>query len=562
MSKSKKTLTNINTIFEKSRRGELDVAEGGYSFRSKFNIEFNKRSELVKPYLHYIDDKSLNRSVERYVINPASHSEVVALAKKYNKNLKSGDTLAQEMSDLWKRFPKEIVSDIFSMYYNNTESLEFADRTDKNKFRYQMLEKSADPVTKIMSKESNVKSMVFTRGLVQYFLTMMATLQQEDPDKFEQMMKQMGGGDGDEEGEQEGEGSGSGDASDKDGKEGKDKQDHKSDPNAGGDEKDSKSSNGPSNGSGNGDTKGKSPSQLAKDLAQRFDEHQSSKAILNKIMDDAKQTVKDMDKLMSKEELDNLWKDVGNRDIRTSTKALNQTDKKYLEKIETELRKVSLNLSNIKQKIKSLLDKSVSYFSSREIVQFENIFEADTLDGLQDYELLHPKLRKIFLEDILVKDIKRLGKIDIYIDVSGSMSSSSGVKDIDGRNMSKELFSKAFAYKMKEMNLLNEVYSFESTVKYEGNSLFDILNVGGGGGTCIDNVVRSIQKNKKNAIVLTDAEDYCSLYSENAFFIGVQGARFSSFQQNILREYQAKNQLTVFDGKRVYNVDSAGYQIG
>lgn len=561
MSKSKKTLTNINTIFEKSRRGELDVAEGGYSFRSKFNIEFNKRAELVKPYLHYIDDKSLNRSVERYVTNPASHSEVVALAKKYNKNLKSGDTLAQEMSDLWKRFPKEIVSDIFSMYYNNTESLEFADRTDKNKFRYQMLEKSADPVTKIMSKESNVKSMVFTRGLVQYFLTMMATLQQEDPDKFEQMMKQMGGGDGDEEGDQEGEGSGSGDASNKDGKDGKDKQDHKSDPNAGGDEKDSKSSNGPSNGSGNGDTKGKSPSQLAKDLAQRFDDHQSSKAILNKIMDDAKQTVKDMDKLMSKEELDNLWKDVGDRDIRTSTKALNQTDKKYLEKIETELRKVSLNLSNIKQKIKSLLDKSVSYFSSREIVQFENIFEADTLDGLQDYELLHPKLRKIFLEDILVKDIKRLGKIDIYIDVSGSMSSSSGVKDIDGRNMSKELFSKAFAYKMKEMNLLNEVYSFESTVKYEGNSLFDILNVGGGGGTCIDNVVRSIQKNKKNAIVLTDAEDCCSLYSENAFFIGVQGARFSSFQQNILREYQAKNQLTVFDGKRVYNVDSAGYQI-
>mgnify|MGYP000733863353 CR=1 FL=1 len=49
---------------------------------------------------------------------------------------------------------------------------------------------------------------------------------------------------------------------------------------------------------------------------------------------------------------------------------------------------------------------------------------------------MNKKLRKVMVEDIIIKDTKSIGKIDIYIDISGSMSGNCGVKDKDGNNRS------------------------------------------------------------------------------------------------------------------------------
>lgn len=532
----KKQYRNVAKIFEKVRKGEL-VAENS-SYRPKRFSEFFKvkKAELIKPYLHYVDESGLNRSVERFVTQPQTHAEVQALAQKYNKQLPKPEALAEEMSKMWKEFPKEVVNDLFNLFYGDIRTLDFEERTDQNKFRYKMLEKANNPVAKVLTKSSGIKSMVFTRGMVQYFLCMMAMLKQEDPDAYEEMMQQMkgqgeGDGEGDEESDEEGEGKGESKPSDK-----------------------------PSNGKpGKGDSKNKkSLKQQYEELSQRFDNHKAGNAIMDKIIEDAKQTIEDMESIMDKKEVEDLWTDLTKGDKSDVEKATLKTDKGYLSQIEGEMSSVRMNMQGVKDKIKSLLDKSFTYFSSREIIKFEPIFEAETLAALEDYELLHPAIRNIMIDDLMVKTVKKIGKIDIYVDLSGSMESSCGAKDTNGRHITKTMFAKAFAYKMKELDMLNEVYGFESSVHHVGNSTFDILSMSGGGGTCINSVVKAINKNKRNAIVLTDAEDHCSEYADQAFFIGVEGARFGGFDKKVLEKYYDKNQMIVFDGIKTFKVGANG----
>lgn len=164
-------------------------------------------------------------------------------------------------------------------------------------------------------------------------------------------------------------------------------------------------------------------------------------------------------------------------------------------------------------------------------------------------------------EDINIKDVKRLGKIDIYIDVSGSMDSSCGVEDEHGQRISKVTFAKAFAHKMKQLNLLNKVYKFENSVTYVGTTMLDILTISGGGGTNLDRVVAQIIHEGRNAIVLTDAEDHCSMYSPKAYFIGVKGSQFNRFHNSVLPQYYQGQQMIVFDGIKTYDVDQDGNTI-
>jgi hypothetical protein len=229
--------------------------------------------------------------------------------------------------------------------------------------------------------------------------------------------------------------------------------------------------------------------------------------------------------------------------------------------VSQKLASVRLSLGSVKEKIKKLLDKSVSYFSAKDSTHFEDILNADDIAGLQDYELLHPNLRKIMLEDILVKEVKKVGKIDIYIDISGSMSSSCGVKDVNDRYISKIDFAKSFALKLEEMGMLNEIYLFDNRVVKAKKDPISISMIDANGGTTINNAVRSIERNGVNALVITDAEDSCNEYSDKAFFIGVEGANFSHFNKKTIAEYSEKSQVIIFDGNKISRVDKEGIEI-
>lgn len=530
---AKKKYRNIHTIFDKAKRGELDVDTTTSRTRLFPQFHYNEKAEVIKPYLHFIDERALGKAVDTFMCSERNHTQIKDLAKQFNKELISPDTLQAEMKRIYDKFPKSVIYDMYKMYYSDIKRLSFENRNKTNKFRYQMLEKAADPVLKILTKENTIKSMIFTRGLVQYYVMMMAQIKQEDPEAFKEMMDQLQGKGGSGKGSDNAQGEGQGGDESQEG---------------GGENQEGSGKNS----SGKGSAQGKSIQQQLEDLKNKFENSAGGKKILNKIMDDAKQTSEKLEKIMSQEELDNLWKDLAGANGYGNDSAEHKLDDHWLNQMTNELKNVSMKLQGVKEKIKKLLDKSISYFSSREIVRYDNIFEADSLAGLEDYELLHPQIRKIFMEDINIKDIKRLGKIDIYIDISGSMDSSCG------NGMSKIIFAKAFAYKMKELNMLNEVYKFNNSVKHAGNSVTSILALTAGGGTDLNRVVTQIKQHGRNAIVLTDAEDQCYIYSEYAYFIGVKGAHFGTFREDTLKEYYESSQLIIFDGDRTYAVNAHG----
>ena len=82
-----------------------------------------------------------------------------------------------------------------------------------------------------------------------------------------------------------------------------------------------------------------------------------------------------------------------------------------------------------------------------------------------------------------------------------------------------------------------------------------------GGGTTINEAVRHIEREGKNALVITDAEDSCSIYSDKAFFIGLKGCNFNHFYEETLQQYREAEQIVVFDGESIKRVNKTGHVI-
>ncbi len=564
LKKSKYKYKNVYTILEKVKKGELEFDTPYTRFYSGF--EYNVKDELIKPYVHYLDERAIRNAVDRYISEPASHAKINDIAQKHKKLISPG-TLTTEMRAIYRKFPKELLNDIFNIHHKSIETLKFKDRTPDNIVKYELIEKANNPIAKIITKDNNLNSMIYTRSMVQYYVMMLAILQQEDKAAFDDVMdnltntKRSSAFD-----------ISTGSSSKQDIDEELDYEDEE--------EEDKDIIQEPITSTGMEDTSGTETTNASlkkasrhgsgspgsegnmkqtershlKTLTDRFEQSVTGRKILEEVLDSAKQTTDLLNKTMSEKQITELWEDLGSFRNTESMNAHNRVNREYLKNIEKELRKVSLNMAGIKPKIKSLLDKSISYFSVNEKSYFENIFDAGTLDAIQDLELFHPLLRKISIEDMNVRETQKVGKIDIYIDCSGSMNSSCGVIDDDGQHMSRLLFAKAFAFKMKELNLLNNVYSYQNSVKFEGTEATDIIMMSGGGGTTTWTVIDSIERQKTNAIIITDADDSCSKYSDKAFFIGTKGARFSGFD----KRFMENDQVVVFDGVTVNKVDLNG----
>ena len=141
------------------------------------------------------------------------------------------------------------------------------------------------------------------------------------------------------------------------------------------------------------------------------------------------------------------------------------------------------------------------------------------------------------------------------------MSSSCGVSDAEGNYVSRIDFCKAFAAKLVELDMLNNIYLFDNKVKKYKTDLISISMMDCGGGTTINAAVNSIEKNGVNALILTDAEDGCNIYSEKAFFIGLKGANFCHFHDETIAQYSNRDQVVIFDGSSISGVNDKGYVI-
>ena len=498
-----KNYKNVYTILEKVKKGEIKSHykddEGLFG-----KINFYRKPDLIKPYLHYIDESRLDSIVDTHMYDNASIQDTYQKFikgtefKKIDPNKQpDSNQFATKFKDNYRKFPKHMAKDIFKMYYNQIDKLKFEERDEKNHTKFKFLERANNPVGKIMSEHSNLKSAIYARNVMAYFVARMTIMDYVDPNTSKDVKNALNG------------------QSDFD-NEGTDK------------------------------------------AMEKMMDGKQAKNMLDQAMQDAQNLCKQMDETMDDEVQDQMFENA-NKSGDEGTAGKLSPD--FLKQITARLENINLSMGSLKEKIKKILDKSVSYFSANETTEYEDLFNSDNVAGLEDYELLHPKLRKIFAEDLQVKNTKKVGKIDLYIDISGSMSSGCGVSNERGNYISKLDFCKAFAAKLKGMDMLNDLYLFNNRVKKGKTDIISICMIGEDGGTTIDNAVKSIEKNGVNALVITDAEDDCNIYSSKAFFIGVEGSRFNMFHDTVIKEYSDKNQVIVFDGKGIHKVNEKGYMV-
>ena len=553
MSKSTaRRYTNMSTIFEKVKMGEISSTPQRRLFT---NLDYKKKAELIKPYLHPIDDFGLKRTLDRTYGpgNNNNYSEQLAVVQNAitsgiltKKDGKDAYTFLHKMKEIYTKLPREIFADIYNQYYSNIKNLKYEDRNNSNKNRFRMVDKANDPVTKIITSGSNIKSLVFTKSMIEYLLTMLVKMEDEDPEEFQKFMNNLKGNNQGEKKEQ---------GNNNQPSEGEDESEEEGNP----DEPSSSKDAGKKSGKGDTD-KGDYSEQLEK-ILKRFTEEPDNKTqqFFDKQMDRAKETVDALEKGLSEEDIKKMWSDLTKGNLTDVDKVTTRLNPESAKNLRDELAKIRMNMSGLKSTIKNLLDKSIAFFSAKEKVTFDQFLDNPMIDEIQEYMYLHPKLRNVCVDDLLVKEIERKGKIDVYVDVSGSMGSSAEIKGLSrNERISRLTFAKSLVLKLKEMDMLNDVYSFQNRVSKEGNTVSDIVFIDGNGGTCLNNVVKKIEENGTNALIITDAEDRCQMYSNKAFFIGVAGSDFRSFEDNVVAEYSRKNQIVVFDGNRIMKVDSKG----
>jgi len=499
-----KQYKNVYTILEKVKKGEIET-----HYKEKDGLfgklDFYRKPDLIKPHMHWLDEHRIDSIMYAYM------NDTKAIKEVYDKFSKSVDfarkipdaqkpdltTFYNKVKENYKKFPKHMIKDIFKMYYHKMDKLDFEERTDTNYSKYKFLEKANNPVAKIMTEGSNLKSSIFARNIMGHYITRLTTMDYVDADNAEKIKQSMnGGGDFDNDGVDE--------------------------------------------------------------AMKSMMESTQGKNGLEKAMQDATDLCKQMDDAMDDDIQEKMFE---NANESGSDGTAGQISPDFIRNIAQRLARINLSMGSLKEKIKKLLDKSVSYFSSGQEVEYEDLFNSDNIAGLEDYVLLHPKLRKIFAEDVQVKNTKSVGKIDLYIDISGSMSSGCGVNDADGNGISRIDFCKSFAAKLVQLDMLNDIYLFDNKVKKYKTDLISISMIDCGGGTTIDAAVRSIDKNGVNALIITDAEDRCSIYSDKVFFIGLQGANFSHFNDDIIEQYSNRDQVVVFNGSTIKKVNDEGYVI-
>lgn len=499
MASKSKQYKNVYTILEKVKKGEIS-SQNYYKDKDGLfgKLNFYKKADLIKPYVHYIDENKIQSIVEKDIHSIESIKDYY---KKFANSAVFGKMQEDQKPDLQKfhqklienyqKFPKHLKYDIHKMYYHKMDKLEFEERTDSNRTRYKFLEKANNPVGKIMSEGSNLKSAIFAKQMMLYYMMQMTMMEYIDPDAHQQMQQGLDGG--------------------------------------------------PDSEFNNDDVD---------DAMDKMMNNQISKNMLEKAMQDAQETCKLMDQNIDNDTQERMF-DQANKNGGDQAGKLSPD---YFRQIAARLENIRISMGSLKEKLQKILDKSAAYFSARKITTYDDLLNSQDVSGLDEYILLHPKLRKLFVEDIMIKEHKYVGKIDVYVDVSGSMSSSCGVKNTKGQQISKIDFAKSMIAKLKDMDMLNDVYLFDTRVKKYRNDLVSISMIDCGGGTTIDEAVRSIERVGNNALVITDAEDSCSKYSDLAYFIGVEGARFNGFDTR----YMEKSQCIVFDGHSVKKVDKYG----
>ena len=401
--------------------------------------------------------------------------------------------------------PQHMINDVYSMYVNKDIKRKPVDGT--NEIKQKVIDKVYNSLTKVVTEDSPLFSQVLTRELAMYM--------QEIQRELEEEMEEPEGGGGkspfdgdDEEGDQDGAG-GQGEGGDEDGEEGE-----------------------------GGISSGPAPSK----------EHTKSKHgdLTDKILNSAKNE-KALEKAMGS--ADKIMKDLTEKLGEEALKDLADNDADFLnsiEKVKDALSRVAVNKESIKNVLVKILDESQNYFSQKFHTVEETLFEAEQFDDLFGLEFLHPIFRNAELLSPGNASRVYKGKIDLYLDCSGSMGSS---ENFEGTNIRMIDLVKGIAMVLYRMNMIDKLYFFDTSIHEIKNiNEFTILGFDKSGGTDFNNVTAQCALNGRNSVVITDGEDHVQDYKKNIFWVGVGGTTFQGWGgEGAFSTYKATRQCVTYN---------------
>lgn len=198
---------------------------------------------------------------------------------------------------------------------------------------------------------------------------------------------------------------------------------------------------------------------------------------------------------------------------------------------------IQLNNKELNKMIKHSLDSSVSYFTNKFTEKQISIFESENINELTGIEFIHPALRHLHLEEILTYERKYKMMLDVYIDASGSMSSTYNMM---GQRISCWEIAKLMLLKLNSKKIVKDVYPFEYN-PHAKMTVKKLMNFKWGGGTSIDNSIQQVLQTKRPSIFITDACDTIRTYSDKVYFIGIGGATLCG-PKDIIEKYSKNSQ--------------------
>jgi len=183
-----------------------------------------------------------------------------------------------------------------------------------------------------------------------------------------------------------------------------------------------------------------------------------------------------------------------------------------IKSIAKELSNVKINKNDIEKFVKSSIKSFNNAFKGHRHTNEEDFFEAEEIEDFTDYHLLS---NEALFDEMSVVNSRYSMKYDIYVDCSGSMDGEVYYGEAEMKRIS---LAKILAYKMNKMNLIGDIYGFESHV-YQ---IKDIMNeLSANGGTSIDACVRNIQETGRPSIILSDGDDTIKIDDTNVFLFTI-----------------------------------------
>lgn len=200
---------------------------------------------------------------------------------------------------------------------------------------------------------------------------------------------------------------------------------------------------------------------------------------------------------------------------------------KELRLIQQSVGEISISKQDIDHFVRTIQSKATAYFSSNYKIEEESLFESDEFDEILDLEELLPIFRKAHIEDLSVEERKYFMGFDIYLDSSGSMSSSIPFKNVKGdiKHIPAISLGKICGLRLMSFGYAEDLYHFDNSLTKTNKATFAQLFKHG--GTNLNRVIQNVLETEKPSVVITDGCDWVSGFSpadmKNVFFLTLAG---------------------------------------